>query len=99
MAKLTVTAFHNTKLGCYTKPEVDDRSVDVIKQNMVRSLKAECLSQGDETTLARFDGIQFCKLGVYDDETGIIEPNVEVLLDCGSVINDIVSIPKNDQNN
>lgn len=76
--KLTVYAFRDLKAQCFRPLSCDLMTPDQMAVNFSRALAS------DSSQAAKFDGLQLCALGEFDDVSGVIEPyaSPRVVVDC-----------------
>lgn len=78
--KLTIFAYKDNALGCYTTPFFDDRSIENVGVGVTRAiLKSDKKSTMKHKVLY--------KIGTYDDVSGIIcSCDPELIVDCDEVL-------------
>lgn len=76
--KLTIYAFRDLKAQCFRPISCDLMTPEQMAVNFSRALAS------DASQASKYDGLQLCALGEFDDVTGAIEPyaSPRVVVDC-----------------
>lgn len=82
--KLNILMFYNKKIECFTQPVFDDHEVDVVAQQLSRSL----IIEKDFTKVIPYKNLKLYHLGKFDDQTGKIDllEKPELILDCSKIV-------------